>query len=387
MDRSDLLKLLVVFIAVIFVLSMFSQFGKGNISGTTTGNLTSTTIGIGSARCRIVAFSSEMTVDPWTNTTAAIAESLKAQKKIDYMNIIGKRGILILPSGGNISEVRAAFADISASTTTDASCSVTGLVNFTLQNGTAQPQAPGSVRLSLDPFSQVGDELNLDITADIGDAGITNMKVATVPDVTESATTASFECSSDYHVEANIAWESRELNMSAIASDLNVSTNAINYRKNDVVTFSRLLNDSEVESIKAKNLSYVYTVLMPGLQANTTDKSLITSLLSEYSNVTPVFQPSPITIDVGSELAMVDVMNLLNSKGGQVISTQRGCTLIITKIMEVNGKQMLVSSDARKMDYFLNTADVPDGTGNLSIFGNASYVGRIVTSFDMIGTK
>jgi hypothetical protein len=374
MDRSDLLKLLVVFIAVIFVLSMFSQFGKGNQAGTTTGNQTSTIIGTGSARCRIVAFSTEMAVDPWTNETAAIAESLKAQKKIDYMNIIGKRGVLILPNGGNISEVRAAFADVSATTTTDASCSITGIVNFTLQNGTTQQQAPGSVRLSLDPFSQVGDELNLDITADISDAGITNMKATTVPDVEESATTASAECSDNYMVNGAVNWSRRNLNVSLVASELNISASAISYTKNDTVGFSRQLTSDEIAQLNASILAEVM------------DEAVIRVFTDKFGNVTPTFSHSSIAIVLKDNSSLNKTVDFISSVG-TVLTELRGCTLTIPSMMEVKGEPMLVLSGARQMDYFLNAAEVPNPTGSLNIYGNASYVGRIVTGFDMIGTK
>ena len=374
MERSDLLKLLVVFIAVIFVLSMFSQFGKGNRSGTTTDNLTSTMIGTGSTRCRIVAFSSEMAVDPWTNATAAIAESLKAQKKVSYMNIIGKRGILILPSGGNISEVRAAFADSGSSTTTDASCSVTGLVNFTFQNGTTQPQAPGSIRLSLDPFSQVGDELNLDITADISETGITNMKANPVPDIEESATAVSYECSDNYMVNGAINWNMRNLNISSVASELNIPANSISYTRNDTVGFSRQLTDDEVAQINSSIL------------AEMMDEQVIRVFTDKFGNVTPMFSHSIITIASKDNESFDKAVDFI-SPIGTVITKQRGCTLTIPSTMEVKGKLMLVSSNARQIDYFMDTIDVPDGTGNLSVFGDASYIGRIVMNFDMIGTK
>lgn len=388
MDRSDLIKLLVTFIAVIFVLSMFSQFGKGGTLGTGgTINGTTTVIGRGFAMCKIAALSTEITITPWTNETAAIADSLKAQNKIDYTNVIGNRGVLILPNGANISDVRAAFADIGSSITADASCSVVGIVNFTLQNGSIQPQAPGSIEMSLDPFSRVGDKLNLDITADIGDAGITNMKVTTIPDTTEITVNASAECSDVYHIEGLINWENRELNTSAMISGLNISTNNINYTKNDIVTFSRPLNSSELDIIKAKNASYVYNLLPQGLQTNTTDKSMISSLLSGYDNVTPTFQPSPITIDVDSASAMTDAVGLISSSGGTVTSQQRGCTLTIAKMMDVNGEEMLVSPSVRQMNYFMDIADVPGGNGNLNISGTASYVGRVITKFDLISTK
>ncbi|VVB73761.1 Uncharacterised protein [uncultured archaeon] len=374
MDRSDLLKLLVVFIAVIFVLSMFSQFGKGNQSGTTTGNTTATVIGMGTAKCKIVAFSAEMTIDPWTNGTAAIAESLKAQKKIDYVNLVGKRGVLILPSGGNISDVRAAFMDIGASATADASCSVTEVVNFTLQNGTTQPHAPGSVRLSLDPFSRVGDELSLDITADISDTGITNMKATAVPDVEESATTAAVECSDNYMVDGAISWGNRSLNISSIASELNISPSSISYTRNDTVGFSRTLTSEEIAELNASILTDIM------------DETVIRVFTDKFGNVTPTFPYSPITVGSKDNASFSKAIEFISSKGA-VITELRGCTLTIDKTMEVNGKQMLVSSGARQMDYFLNAADVPGGSGNLSIFGNASHIGRIVTGFDMIGTR
>ena len=374
MEKSDLLKLLVVFIAVIFVLSMFSQFGKDNMSGTTASNLTSTMIGTGSTRCRIVAFSSEMAVDPWTNATAAIAESLKTQKKINYMNIIGKRGILILPSGSNISEVRAAFADSGSSITTDASCSVTGLVNFTLQNGTTQPQAPGSIRLSLDPFSQVGDELNLDITVDIGETGITNMIANPVPDTEESATTASYECSDNYMVDGAVDWNKRNLNISSVASELNISGNAISYTRNDTVGFSRQLTDEEVAQI---NSSILVEIM---------DKQVIQVFTDKFGNVTPIFSHSIIMIVSKDTESFNKAIEFISSVG-TAVTKQRGCTLTIPSTIDVKGKQMMVSSNARQMDYFMDIIDVPDGAGNLSVFGNTDYIGRIVTNFDMIGTK
>jgi len=386
MERSDLLKLLVVFIAVIFVLSMFSQFGRSQSSGSQSGQ-ENTTLGTGSGTCRIVAFSTELLVKPWNNDTAAVADELKAEKKVQYTNVFGSGGVVILPAGANISEVRAAFADLDSNVVADASCNVNGVVNFTLQNGTTIPQAPGSVRLSLDPYSQIGDELYLDITADISESGITNMRATPVSLIEESATNATADCGNDYQIGGTIAWDKRDINISAIASELNISEQAITYSKNDVVTFSRMLNNSEVEGIKAKNLSYIYNVLIPGLQANTTDEGLITAVTGGLSNVTPTFQPSPITIDLNGNSSMAAAADIITSNGGTVRSRLRGCTLTIDRIMGVNGMNMLVSSDTRRLDYLIDIADVPQDNQSMGIFGNASYVGRIVTSFDMIGTR
>ena len=324
-------------------------------------------------------------MSPWNNDTIAAVNELRADNEVQYTNLVGSGGIIMLPAGANVSEVRAALANLSSEVTVNALCDVNGVINFTLTNGTVVPQAPGSISLSLDPYSQIGDEISLKITADISNAGITDMVATPVPFTNESKTNATVNCSDVYQVMSAVAWNKRDINISAIASELNVSNKDINYSRNDAVTFSRPLNNSEINGIKAENLSYVYNILAQGLEANITNESLITAITGELSDVTPTFQPSPIIIDVGGNTTIADATSLINENGGEVELSLRGCKLTLNDEIEVNGMQMLVSPNIRQLNYLINSTDVQNNNGNLSVLGNASYIGRIVTKFDIIG--
>lgn len=109
--------------------------------------------------------------------------------------------------------------------------------------------------------------------------------------------------------------------------------------------------------------------------------------LADRYNVTPEFPQSQIALETQSRDAMTNATKAAGDYEMSITRTQRGCVLRFGQTINVNGIEMMVSPDKRQVYYYLNDNEVSDRMDGLGLFGEASYIGRIVTDIKVLGTK
>ncbi len=384
MERSNIKKYIIISIAIMFVISMFYQFGR-NGSRDETASVANMTTGTAAAICRISGFASEVVIQPWNNETIAIARSLKDQGQIDYINTDGTKGFLILSQKSNISMVRNAYLEQDVSILAQASCLISGLVNFTFANGTKSQQAPGIIRMYLDPFSQVGEEINVDLVADISESGIEHMIADPVARTEQGKVDSIVQCIDYYLVVASIDWENRSINVTEISKELGINETSLQYNRNDAVLFSPPLNGTQLEEIRnlidSQTISYVTQIASTGMTSNSTDKQEIIGLLSTYG-IEPTFQQSQLNIYTDSKERLDNVLSYAASKGS-VISTQKRCTLTMKNIALANGREVYLPYGVRTLQYYVPVDTIPEN-GTATVTLNLETVGRVAKSAEFV---
>ena len=387
MAKFNMKQYLIIFITLMFVISMFYQFGK-------TGNeneipaQANTTAGTAFATCRISAFASEVIVQPWNNQTMEIAKDLKAQGHLDYINTDGTKGFLILSQRSDLNEVRNAYIDSDATVLAQASCLISGMVNFTFANGTKSPQAPGVIRMYLDPFSQVGDEIDVDLIADIRESEIAYMVADPVSRTETASANATVQCTDYYAVVGAIDWENRGLNIAEASEAIGINESSIQYTRNDAVLFLPELNQTQINEIQDKmgagEIDYITQIVAAGMLANSTDKQKIVDLISEYG-IEPTFQKSQINVYVNSS-EMLDAAKEYIGQNGELLSTQKGCLISLENTASAGSKQIYIPSDIRGIQYYVPVDSIPDD-GNAIVAVSVETIGRIAQSLEFIGMQ
>jgi len=386
MKQGELKKYIIIFIAIMFVISMFYSFKNTTIQ--TNEPTANTTTGTAVATCRISAFGSEVIVQPWDNQTIAIAKGLKDGGYLDYINTDGKKGFLILSSKSNLTDVRYAYLATDATVLVQASCLVNGLVNFTMANGSSSQQAPGVLRMYLDPFSQVGDEIDIDMTADIDESGIQSMVANPVPRTGQGTTDAAMQCFDYYVVVGGVSWENKDLNLTEVSSLLNISESNINYSRNDIIVFNKQLNQTQLEEMRAdinsSGMTYITQVIDQGMLANTTEKQAIVDLLGKYG-VNGSFQPSEIVIYADTKEKFNSAVEYFQAKG-TIVSEQKACTMKTAMFATLNGTEMYIPSDLRKVEYYVPIERISKND-TATIIVNLETTGRIVSSLTFVNVQ
>ena len=386
MEKGDMKKYIIIFIAVMFVISMFYNFRRAGTG--TTAIEKNTTTGMATASCKISAFGSEVIVQPWNNQTIAIAKELKDAGYLDYINTDGKKGFLILSSKSNITRVRYAYLDTDATVLVQTSCLVNGLVNFTMANGSKSQQAPGVLRMYLDPFSQIGDEIDVDLTADMSNFEIQSVISTPIARSGQGTANAAMQCFDYYVIVGSIDWENKDLNFSEISSLLNISESNINYTRSDIVVFDRQLNQAELEEIKkdinSSGMGYVAQVIKQGMLANTTEKRAIADLLSKYG-INGSFQPSEIVVYADSKEKFNGAVEYFQTKG-RIVSEQKACAMKTAMLATLNGTEVYIPSGMRTIEYYVPMERIPKND-SATIIVNLETIGRIASSVQFVNVQ
>lgn len=374
-----MVKYLVAFIAFMFVLSMFYNFSRAPQTTTQEVNLSR---GSASATCKIAGYGTEVFIQPWTNKTAEIAKKLKEEGYLDYINVKGDTGVLVFSAKSNIDKIREAYLDEDVEVYSQSACVVNGFVNFTLENGSTVQQAPGSLRIYLDPFNRIGEEIDVDLVADISQNGIETMYANPYSRSDQGQVNASFICSDNYNILGSINWENRELNL----SELNISTDSINYTKNDAVLFSRELNQSEIDEIKqylnSSNISSIQ-IYPKGLIVSTANKELVENIMNNY-NVNLSFGKSQIMVMADKD-SRDRIEEYINSKGS-VYKVQKGCEIKTENIgKRADGTPIFIPATLRTMLYYVNIDEIPQDKALIVV--NLELIGMIATSVEFVTVR
>jgi hypothetical protein len=374
MERNTMYKYAILFIVFMFILSMFYNFTRTPHTTETNQNLTT---GTASTYCKIIGFNPEVIIYPWNNQTAEIAKQLKDEGLVDYINIKGTNGILILQSSKDIKTVRMRFIDTQATVLSQALCSINELIAFKLSNGSESKQAPGNIKIYLDPYSEPGDEVNIDITAVISDKGIESMQAEPFTKTESGIINATFKCSQEYKITALIDWEKRALDIMNVSKVINASQDKIKYQQNDALVFSRELNENEIKEIKdylSSALNDTKTEVYPkGMITNMKDKQAISSMLEKY-NVSVQFQPSVLIIETDGSNS--DLASEFIKENGQIARIEQKCSVNPERFgITDNGKKVLIPSSIPSINGYVDLRNVPKNES-----------GEIKVSFELIGS-
>ncbi|MEM4589787.1 MAG: hypothetical protein QXK21_00775 [Candidatus Micrarchaeia archaeon] len=364
MERKEMVRYIVVFIALMFIISMFYNFTRTPTSHETISNISQ---GKATATCKIAGYGNEIIIQPWNENTQKIASELKNAGYIDYINIVGNKGVLVYSSKLNIEKIRNAYINEDVDILAQSSCTINGLVSFYLQNGSETKQAPGNIRLYLDPFSRVGEEIDVDLVAYISDKGIESISAEPITRTADGIVTASFACYDLYAIVGKIRWEDRNLNMDEII-ELGINSSDINYTKNDAITFNRDLNQTEINEFNSKlnEKGINATVYTKGIITDSFDRQKIESIASDY-NLSLTFSDSYLILF--SNNANKNKVEEFINKHGSVFKVQKACLLITEKIGErSDGTPIYIPEKLRRMQYYIDLNSIPENnTGNLNV--------------------
>lgn len=382
MERKEMIQYIVAFIAIMFVISMFYNFTRTPAS---TNKVINISTGTATTKCKILGYGTEAIIQPWNNRTTEIAKELKNNGTIDYINILGNKGVLVFSSKSNIQDIRNAYINENVDVLAQASCNVNGMVEFSLENGSVSKQAPGNIRIYLDPFSQVGEEIDVDLIAQISDSGIEYMSAQPFTRTADGSATAKLKCYDIYALVGNIKWENRNLNLSEL-KEIGINESNINYTKNDAVMFSRELNETERKEIEMKlnESRNNATVFSKGLITNSQDKEALTNILLA-SNITPSFPDSYLIVFTYGE-KRPEIEDYIHNHG-DLTKIQKGCDIILDTIgMRKDGKPVYIKESLRKLNYYLDQDRINE---NETVGINVRYelIGMVVESVEFQGLK
>jgi len=377
-----------------FLLSIFSYFGRGG-GGTNTGTATNTSqtaveTGVALAKGQITSYGEEIVVQPWTSEMNAVFNKLKSNGQAEYINAAGGQGVIILSKGTNVTAVRNELLKYPVDVSATATVTVNGNVNFTLKSGAQKQLFVSTDRILIDPITPVGTELQLDILADISDAGILRTRTTVKTTQKEISLEGTVKCSDDYKLDGFVGWEKRDVNLTKLQQDLNITNGSVFYTLADVVDFSRTLNETEFAAVKNLNALIVLKAVPEGILVppNLVIKEIVEQslepALSNITNVTLKYPPSAISLAVSGNGTYDLAKQKLAELSFTNISMQQGCTIDIGSVVTIEGQNYVVGSSQRQLNYFLSQSNIKD---KVSFFGVATMVGNTLVDFTFGGFK
>ena len=365
---------MIFFIVFMFILSMFYNFARTPSETQVDINLTT---GTASTTCKIIGFNPEIIIYPWNNQTSEIAKELKNEGLIEYVNVKGNNGIIILKSNKDIKTVRMRFIDNQVTVLSQALCSINEILTFKLNNGSESKQAPGNIRIYLDPYNEPAEEVNVDLTAIISERGIESIQAETFTKTEIGKVNATFNCSNEYKITGSIEWEKRNIDIKNLTKEIKISQNNIKYQQNDALIFDRELDKDEIKEIK-EYLNTVFNdtetdVYSKGMITKMTNKQDISSILEKY-NISVQFQPSFIIFEVNE--SNFDLTYEFIKENGQIARIEQKCTINPQRfgIIE-SGKEVLIPASISSLDEYIDLKNLPE-----------NYIGEIKVNFELIGS-
>lgn len=386
MKRNDTLKIAVGVIVILFVIQMFSWFGTAQ-QGTQEESKNKTILtASGTIKGVIQSYSRELTVEPWGNLSDAVKQ-LQSEGKIEYVNVLGSRGVVFLTKGTDISEIRSVIvAQANVSVFADATVVFDNVVNLTLQNGTVETFSLVQMRVSLDPITPPGDELYFDINADVTETTLMNVVANPIPVESIFTASGSMECTNEYGLTGYVKWDNRELNTSEIVDVLNISATFVKYAPDNAVKFIKEMNETELASINEKNLSYISNLQSMGFVTNMTDSNAITNDLA-FLGYPLLFPPSQLSAVFGSTDLNATLSTLDQLGKVQDVTAFRKCNIAITNVTSNDDKPYAIFPQKEKVVQFVSPEKASDTPVNVTALIKVKRIGRTITEISEVGIK
>jgi len=379
MERTTLLKIFVVLIAIIFVIGMFNYAEKEDVKKQGAQSLVvveNYSMADGITKGKVQSFGNTIYVTPWNETYRSILDSLKSENQIEYLNIMGDVATITIPPKANASYIREKLSSTDVDVFIDANIVFSESVNFTFLNGSTKMMSIGAVEAKLDPQTPLGEMIEASVTADVSQNDIKNIRVSIKPKISNATVETDLSCGFSYQMQGNVLWENRFINTSQYALLLNVSDDKINYTRDDSVILPKKLNDNESAEIRNKNFSYVFYIMEDIIYVNSTSKSQIESDLS-FLGKNFIYPNSTINATFESDVSKIEsIVGELNKTIGGV-QMKRNCEINISTV-GINGTKYYVQRNARSTGDYLDLAkSASSDKRNVSI--EAYTVGRSVT--------
>ncbi|MCS7109212.1 MAG: hypothetical protein NZ903_00225 [Candidatus Micrarchaeota archaeon] len=380
MKRSEIIKYAAIFVIIMFILSMFynisfvtpsSERGEGNI-----------VIGKAVASCKITSYSTEITIEPWSERAQKIADELKAAGYIDYINKAGNVGALVFSSKANIEKIRNAYLNENVNVLSLSSCVVNEAVPFQLQNGSERNEVPGVIKIYTDPFNKVGEKINLDLIAYFMDEKMINLRAEPFTQTDIGVINATLRCYELYAIGSSVEWEKRNMNLTKLYEI--VGESEVNYTKNDEIRFGRELNSSEVSAVKEAlaERGINATVYPQGMLTDEEEKGIVNEVVGKY---TGIYYPYSTLIVYAQKEKLDDIKRILDEDGIKYI-VKKACEIKTDAIGErLDSNPIFVPVKLREMRYYIEEEKIQEE--KIKIRVKLELLGAVAESIEFLGIE
>jgi hypothetical protein len=396
MKNEDLLKIAVIIVVLLFLGGLFSWFRPtATVSNEEQKSANTTSLATGYAIGQIQRYSKELYIEPWNNFSDTVKQ-LQMEGKLDYINVIGNRGVLFLTANANEKEIRDIFAAKNVLVFGEATIVFPEGASLRLENGTMRTFPLEPIKRYIDPFTRPGDKITFEVIADVtGDSGgikIKNFEANPIADMDNFTISGALNCTNRYGLQAEVPWEERKINAGDVAKTLNISELNVKYTVNDRVLFSRLLSVYEFNEIRNKNISYISDLTYEGFTTNITDSDkikddltfILTTNDTNASNLSLIFSPSNLVAIFDSEdshSVEESVERLKKALILQNVIISQKCELISLKIKDSTEKEYILSRENEVIYRFVPIDKIEEQFQATMI---ARHIGRIITAIDKI---
>jgi len=391
MERKTMIQLFVVFVAVSFMIGMFTYFEREEINKQTGGgsgtqdNTTETFVAAeGKGMGRLMSYESTIYVSPWNESYRGIIESLKSEKQVEYLNFAGETAVLTTSSKSNLSYIREKLENIDSDVFTEVVIAFSDPIKFTLINGSIKNMSISPINVMIDPATPKDEMIPASITADISQINIKNEKVKLEPKKSTVILEKELGCGQSYWMQGSIGWENRSVDLNSYAILLNISRDEINYMENDIVILPRKINSTEMEILRNKNLSFLTAIFEDSINVNTTSKAEVESAISSLGISGLSYSDS--IMNATFSAAESDLPALTNELGKTLdnLKLKRSCGTSISTVT-INGTKYFVEIGARDVANYLNIIKAVDGNANVTL--EVYTIGRSLTKITLLDVQ
>lgn len=390
MERKTIIQLFVVFVAVSFVIGMFTYFEREEINknkgtGTAQDNTTETFVAAdGKGMGRLMSYESTIYVSPWNESYRDIVESLKLEKQIEYLNFAGETAVLTTSSKSNLSYIREKLGSIDSDVFAEVVIVFSDPIKFTLINGSIKNMSISPINVMIDPATPKDEMIPASVTADISQIDIKNVKVNLEPKKSTVTLEAKLVCDQSYQIQGSISWENRSVDLNNYATLLNISKDEINYVKDDLVILPRKINSTEMETLRNENLSFLTAIFEDSINANTTNKTEVESAISSLGISGLSYSDSIMNATfTATESDLPALTNELSKTLGN-LKLKRSCGTSVSTVT-INGTKYFVETSARDVANYLDIGKAVDGNANVTL--EVSTIGRSLTKITLLDVQ
>ena len=391
MDKSIVIKIFVVLVAIFFVVGMFTYFEREDIKNkaqqTGTNQTETYSAAEAVAKGKLQSFENIIYISPWNESYRTAIEALKSEKQIDYINLADNIGVVTLAPKANLSYIREKLEDLDSDIFADATVIFDDQVNFTFLNGTTKLMSVGSTTAKLDPSTPVGDLIDANILADLSQRNIKNIRITLKPKITNITQEVELNCSDSYEFSGEVSWTNRNINVSKYAVLLNISEDAIDYQKYDYVFLPGNLNSTEMETLKDKNLSFLNFVLEDRIAVNTTNKDEVETALSYLmTNATAKFVYQNSLINATFKANESDAPSILTELNSSIenLTVKRNCETSLRQVI-MGGNKYFVEKRGMKAEQYIDIGKAINSKKNANI--EVYSIGRSVTGIILLDVQ
>ena|GEM_PF-2974336 len=376
-SKEDLIKIIVIVVALVFLLEVFSFQGSSrNLNSRTTPNESPTPAGageIGSAEVDAVVSSYPDGVITITGsrvsedaTLLARLRALASDGKIAYFNSANSDNVnVVLSTGANITEIgRNLSREFPAYRIySKAQLTLPDEIAFTTARGVVSAPVRFKAGVMMEPIIAEGDKISVFITALLVKGAVSEMQVELAEKEGITLVLGKITQFDDYWVaDAEIPWENRtKINESALKDVLAAvyPNSTVSY---EVLSFISFGNTSEEKQAELRNLSYVlFTVEGHAVvEEDFVNKSMAEEDFHRIlgSNTSLEFPPSALKVNVSAASFNESIFREII--GVESVRIRRRGTFELGEVVSVEGKDYFLPNGAHLSRLFPSNTSVGD---------------------------